>query len=61
MSLMGRALLLGRRRRRAGMLRNAVGPVLTALHPARLPASGTHVGHLRALATDGFRAVKLHS
>lgn len=33
MSLMGRALLLGRRRRRTGMLRIAVGQWRTARHP----------------------------
>ena len=42
---MGRALPRGRRRRRAGMLRKAVGRGPTARHPTRLLASGTHVGH----------------
>ena len=54
---MGRALLLGRRRRRAGMRRIAVGRRRMARRPAWLAASGTHVGQERPFTNDGFQAV----
>ena len=55
----GRALLLTRRRRRAGMLRIAVGRWPAARHPTKPPASGTHAGHNRKSAGDCFAASDL--
>ena len=55
MSLMGRALLLGRPRRRAGMLPTAVVR-RSSRHPAAWRSTaGTHVGHLLPVATGSFR------
>ena len=54
MSQMGRSLLVGHPRRAAGMLRIAVAPPRTTRHPARSPASGTHVGQQRPVATGRF-------
>jgi len=55
-SATGPALLVGRRRRRAGMLRAAIGRSLTALHPIRSLASGTRVGQKRACDRVWFGA-----
>jgi len=54
MSAMGRALLLGRRRRRAGMLRIAVARRRTTCHPASSPASATNVGQQQSVAAVRF-------
>lgn len=54
-SATGRALLLGRRRRRAGMLRIAVARRRTTCHPASSPASATNVGRMLSSTNVGFR------
>ena len=58
-STSGRAPLLRRRPRRAGMLLIAVGQGLAMRHLTGALASGTQVGHNQPLATVGYGAAHL--